>query len=304
MTTAQSEIDWQSTKTTVLQRNRHMFNNSDMSDISFTCEGSDKVFYAHKYVLGTSSVVFKAMFYGDLAEKNSVVHLSDTVENSFEQFLRYLYTDACNLTANNAASIMYLSKKYMVSSLTLKCVNLLKQSIKADNATSILEDAVHFDEKSLENSCWEFIKSNTKQVVASKDFNNISQTTLASLLKLDCVDASEVELFRAMLNWSDFQCVKNGMEATRENMRSVIGDAIYNLRFLAMSQYEFAVNVATSGLLTTEEIVPIYNKFSGIQSPDLKWKLSNKRSQAKFCYVDINAEENNANPKNKRRKRN
>ena len=87
MASAQPGVDWQSTKTTVSERNQHMFNNSDMSDISFTCEGSDKIFYAHKYVLGTSSAVFHAMFYGDLAEKNSVVHLSDTDEKSFEEFL-------------------------------------------------------------------------------------------------------------------------------------------------------------------------------------------------------------------------
>ena len=285
MATAQPEVDWQSTKRTVSERNRHMFNNSDMSDISFTCEGSDKIFYAHKYVLGTSSAVFHAMFYGDLAEKNSVVHLTDTDDKSFEEFMRFLYTDACNLTADNAVLVMYLAKKYMVPSLTLKCVSVLKGSINAGNATTILEHAVHFDEKNLENSCWEFIKSNTKKVVVSKHFNDISQTTLAGVLKLDCVDVSEVELFRVVLNWSDFQCSRKRLEPTRENKRSVIGDAIYDLRFLAMSQYEFAVNVVTSGLLTAEEMIPIYNKFSGIQSPDLKWKLSNKRFQARYhCH--------------------
>ena len=67
-----------------------------------------------------------------------------------------------------------------------------------------------------------FIKSNTKQVVASDDFNNISQKTLASLLKLDCLDISEVELFQAVLKWSDFQCSKKDVEATRENRRSVM----------------------------------------------------------------------------------
>ena len=67
------------------------------------------------------------------------------------------------------------------------------------------------------------------------------------------------------------------MNPTRENKRSVIGDAIYNLRFLAMSQNEFAQNVAASGLLTAEEMIPIYNKFNGVQSPDLKWTISKKR---------------------------
>ena len=124
MATAQPEVDWQSTKKTVSERNRHMFNNSDMSDISFTCEGSDKIFYAHKFVLGTSSAVFHAMFYGDLAEKNSVVHLSDTDEKGFEEFV---YTDECDLTADNAVLVMHLAKKYMVPLLTLKCVNILNK---------------------------------------------------------------------------------------------------------------------------------------------------------------------------------
>jgi hypothetical protein len=49
-----------------------------------------------------------------------------------------------------------------------------------------------------------------------------------------------------VLKWSNFQCSKRDIEATRENRRSVIGDAIYDLRFLAMNEKEFAQNVATS----------------------------------------------------------
>ena len=112
-------------------------------------------------------------------------------------------------------------------------------------------------------------------MVASTDFNNISQKTLASLLRRNVLDIVEIELFRAVLKWSDFQCSKKG---TMESKRSVIDDAIYDLRFFAMTQEEFAQNVATSGLLTAEEIVLIYNKFNGIDSLDLKRKQSGKRS--------------------------
>jgi hypothetical protein len=232
------------------------------------------------------------MFYGDLAEKNSIVHLSDTDEKSLGEFLRFLYTDACNLTTDNVISVMYLSKKYIVSSLTEKCVNNLASSIKAENVMSILEQATHFDESKLEMSCWQFIKSNTKQAVASTDFNNVSQKTLASLLRLNELNIVEVELFRAVLKWSNFQCSKRDIEATRENRRSVIGDAIYDLRFLAMNEKEFSLNVAASGLLTAEEIVPIYTKFNGIYSPGLKWKLSDKRS-----ISDISSEKRSMNDK-------
>ena len=105
----QPELDWQSLKKSVSERNRHMFNNSDMSNISFTCEGSDKIIYAHKYVLGTSSAVFHAMFYDDLAAKNSVINLKDTDEESFQEFLRFIYTDECNLKTDNIINICHVS---------------------------------------------------------------------------------------------------------------------------------------------------------------------------------------------------
>ena len=74
-------------KKTVLERNCHMFNNPLMSDIKFTCgESKRKYFYAHKYVLATSSPVFYAMFYGHLAEKNSVIHLEDAMKKALKSF--------------------------------------------------------------------------------------------------------------------------------------------------------------------------------------------------------------------------
>ena len=62
--------DWQSSKKTVLERNTFMFDNELMSDVSFVCGKSRRIFHAHKYVLATSSAVFFAMFYGNLAQKN------------------------------------------------------------------------------------------------------------------------------------------------------------------------------------------------------------------------------------------
>ena len=35
------------------------------------------------------------MFYGDLAEKGSTIHLPDSDEESFEFFVRFLYTEDC-----------------------------------------------------------------------------------------------------------------------------------------------------------------------------------------------------------------
>jgi hypothetical protein len=287
MASVPSDIDWQSTKNTVLERNSHMFNNSDMSDISFTCEGSDKILYAHKYVLATSSAVFNAMFYGDLAEKNSVVHLSDTDEKSLEEFLRFLYTDECNLTTDNVMSVMNLSKKYIVLSLTEYVKAQLIRDTEPGNVLVILEQAIHFEEKDLEAKCWQVIEWRTSEVVNSANFINIKQTTLASLLKRNNLTIPELDLFQAVLKWTNHQCSQKSLELTTENRRSVIGEAVYDLRFIAINQEEFAKHVSKSGLLIAEELVPIYEKFNKVESPLLKWELPEREKPFKATNKKI-----------------
>ena len=96
--------DWQSSKKTVLQRNAYMFNNELMSDVSFTCGESRRIFHAHKYVLATSSAVFFAMFYGEIPPKEFPIRIEDAEEESFKEFLRFLYTDDSKITAEKVKS--------------------------------------------------------------------------------------------------------------------------------------------------------------------------------------------------------
>ena len=285
MASVQCIVDWQSTTNSILERNCHMFNISDMSDISFTCDASDKTFCAHKYVLATSSAVFHAMFYGSLAEKESIVRLPDTNEEILEQFLKFLYMEDCALTADNVFAILYLAKKYIVPSLKEKCTNFLMENLNPENVLDVLDQVTRFDEEDLKRHCWKVIQSNTSKVVASDNFNNISQATLAKLLMRDNLNVQEVELFHAVLKWIDFQCSCKNLEPTSKNRRSVIGKAIYGLRFFSMSHKEFVEHVAKSGLLTSDELVPIYEKFLvGVDSPALKWKLQNRKPGNMFRF--------------------
>ncbi len=279
-----SSVDWQSTKKTVLERSCHMFNNPFMSDIKFTCEDSTKSFYAHKYVLGTSSAVFHAMFYGDLAETKAVVHLSDTDEESLEQFLCFIYTDKCDLTADNVVSVMYLSKKYIVPFLTEKCVKIMENCLDVENVLRILEQAIHFDEGELEMKCLHLVESHTAEVASTEAFNNISQKTLTSILKRDNLNIPEVELFQAVLKWCDEQCSKTQLEVSGENRRAVLQDAVYDIAFLSMSHEDFAKHVHLSGLLSAEEMVSVYGKLGGIEVPCVKWK---RRKQKQKSFVRI-----------------
>ena len=278
MATSQQDLyqDWQSTKKTVLERSRYMFNNPFMSDVALSCDGSDKKFFAHKYVLGTSSAVFYAMFYGELAEKNSVVNLSDTDDVILEQFLRFLYTDECNLTEDNAMLVLYLAKKYIVPLLADKCIEFLKGIFTEENVLTLLDQADQLDERKLENKCWDFIELNASVVINSAAFTDIKQTTLVTLLKRDALNVKEVDLFKAVVKWSEAECSRKGIEANPKNKRTVLGNAIYQVRFLSMTAEEFAKNVSRTGVLSAEELVLFYGTLSGLKRLSRVWNMTER----------------------------
>ena len=281
--------NWQSSEKTVLQRNAYMFDNELMSDIAFTCGESSRIFHAHKYVLATSSVVFYSMFYGNLAEKESPIRITDAEEESFKEFLRYLYTDDCEMTAENAVQVMYLAKKYLISSLTEKCCKVLEACIKPDNVLAVLEQAVRFDEKGLEAKCWNNVSEKTQECVNTEAFCYIGLHTLNALLKTETLAITEVELFKGVLKWVDSECARQGIniEEDKTARRPVLGDCVYEIRFLEMSQEDFEKYVSPSGIFTGTEIARIRQKLEGQDVPNLEWKEHKKwRSIVNFSRFD------------------
>ena len=277
--------DWQSSKKTISERNAYMFNNELMSDVSFTCGESSRIFHAHKYVLATSSAVFFAMFHGDLAQKESTIRIVDTEEKSFEEFLRFLYTDECKITAENAIGVMYLAKKYLIPSLAEKCSMVLEENIKPDNVFMVLEQAVQFDGKNLEEKCWDIVSTKTLDCINSEAFSRIGSYAMSALLKRKELTVAEVELFKAVLKWVDSECARQGITDIDKNKtarRRVLDDSVYDIRFLDMSAEDFTKYVSFTGILTETEVIGIFQKLCGSDVADLKWKKQGPRGPPKI----------------------
>ena len=266
--------DWQSSKKTVLQRNAYMFDNELMSDLSFTCGESRRIFHAHKYVLATSSSVFFAMFYGEIPPKEFPIRIEDGEEESFEEFLRFLYTDDCKITAENAIGVLYLAKKYLISSLAEKCCEIIEASIKPENVFAVVEQAIQLDEKELEEKSWDIVSEKTQECLHSEAFCNIGLHTLNALLRKERLAVTEVELFKAVLKWTDCECPRQGIniEENKTARRRILGESVYEIRFLEMSQEDFAKHVSPTEILTDREMVCLFQKLNGLDVGDLKWK--------------------------------
>uniref|UniRef100_A0A914QXF7 BTB domain-containing protein n=1 Tax=Panagrolaimus davidi TaxID=227884 RepID=A0A914QXF7_9BILA len=86
------------------------FKTKKNTDVTFVIHG--KELEAHKLIVTSRSPVLEAMVYNDLAPKNGKHLIGDpkiTFED-FENFLQFLYTDKCEMTAENIENLLHLSK--------------------------------------------------------------------------------------------------------------------------------------------------------------------------------------------------
>lgn len=217
------------------QRNKRMYNNSLMSDISFIVKdnatGKKASIPAHKYVLSIGSPVFFRMFYGELAEKSDSMELVDADSESLLEILRFLYSDECKLTARCVLRVMYLAEKYMVNGLLEICTDFLMNEIDADNVFEMLTQCEFFrDTEKLQQRCWNIVDLQTRQCLLSKNFMEISEGILNDLVKRDTLNIDEQELFQAILTWAEVKCRMSCLESKPHNIKELLGDALSQIR--------------------------------------------------------------------------
>jgi len=73
--------------------------------------------------------VFKAMFYGELAETSDAIELPDCDYESLLELFCYMHSDEVNLSGSNVMGVLYLAKKYMVPSLVKRCTEYLQDHL-------------------------------------------------------------------------------------------------------------------------------------------------------------------------------
>ena len=218
---------------------------------------------AHKFILAIVSPVFEAMFYGELAETKDTIELPDCDNESLLELFRYMYSDEVNLSGSNVMGVSYLAKKYMVPSLTDKCMEYLKEKLDPSNVFIILPFAQKYEDKTLVDRCWNVIDEQTEAAVNSDEFETIEKSLLEGVIARDNLMIEEVALFQAVVRWATKQCEKQGLVADGKVKRRIIGEkAIKAIRFPLMTMEEFASVVIDTNLLTTDETNGLFKFFA------------------------------------------
>ena len=263
------ETNWQTARPTIRERAKFMLNNDRLSDVKFIATKSNdeserkQVIPAHKFILAIGSPVFEAMFYGELAETKDTIELPDCDYESLLELFRYMYSDEVNLSGSNVMGVLYLAKKYMVPSLTDKCMEYLKEKLDPSNVFIILPFAQKYEDKTLVDRCWNVIDEQTEAAVNSDGFEMIEKSLLEGVIARDNLMIEEVALFQAVVRWATKQCEKQGLVADGKVKRRIIGErAIKAIRFPLMTKEEFASVVIDTNLLTTEETNGLFKFFA------------------------------------------
>lgn len=275
-----SEENWQTTRNTLREKNKFMFNNPLISDVKFVIsdlDGKKVTIPAHKYVLAIASPVFFAMFYGELSERKEFIDVPDCDAESFLEFLRYLYCDEAQLNGNCVISVMYLAEKYIVPSLMEKCSTFLEKRLDGENVFTVLPQAMAYSDKTLMKRCWEVADDCAEDAINSEAFFELDNAILEAVLERDSFGIEEVELFRAVDLWSRKECERQGWSTERKNRRKALGKAINLIRFQVMTKNEFTDIVASSRLLNADEFSSLLSYFNSGQTTPVKWGNSFKK---------------------------
>eukprot|EP00930_Biecheleria_cincta_P047017 TRINITY_DN32521_c0_g1_i1.p1 TRINITY_DN32521_c0_g1~~TRINITY_DN32521_c0_g1_i1.p1 ORF type:complete len:686 (-),score=105.63 TRINITY_DN32521_c0_g1_i1:26-2044(-) len=145
-------------------------------------------------------------------------------------------------------------------------------------------DKIHFSGRMLDTELttlvdelrlksWMEIQKGTEVALSGEDFLDEDIFTIRSILSLECLTTTEIQLFRALNEWAERRCRQQGVAATGENKRQQLGkETLMRVRFPTMTPEQFQWEVIPSGILLyeeTQQVLRTVNKSDGRTAQDL-----------------------------------
>lgn len=292
--TAEAETNnklWQDTLDTWKSRISYLHGNDHMSDCSFILNnGSKRIeIKSHKLVLGSCSPEFYNLYFLCGATNLNEIIVSDVTENALNQFVYFVYKETADLNLSIIWDVLKLAKLYAVQSLLRFCGVFLEQNITNANVFSIFDKISNFDLPYCESKCMAILSQSSVGIYKNPDFCSISQESLKKLLSFDKLPGKEIEIYQAVLRWSEKFCEKNDRWITTENKRFALGSSVNLIRFCSMPIEEF--NICTNDtILTKDEIIDIFRNIASGGATESKFSSIKRQSDRKMGEIPANTE--------------
>lgn len=191
-----------------------LYLNDEYSDIILKVDGTK--FHAHKVILAARSEYFRALLFGGMREsQQSEIELKDTSIDAFKALLKYIYTSHMSLATlkeDTVLDILGLAHQYGFVDLEAAISDYLRQTLSIQDACAIFDAARLYHLHYLTKVCATFMDAHAPEIIAHHSFNQLSSEGLIELVSRDSFYASEIEIFRAVVEWIKTNNVGPGTE--------------------------------------------------------------------------------------------
>ena len=216
-------------------------------------------------------------------------------------FFSYLYTDNVKLDYHTASKLAPLALMYKVSGLLNETIKCLFEQVTPSNACSAFEIAHLTKSADLKMKCMYIITNTAREAIRSNDFMKLCPECVSRITESTDLNASEDEVFEALIDWGEHECLRNKMEISPSNVRKALGNIFYNIRFPAMNDSYYKREVEPKDYLTTEEKDVIAKFKSGSAKKDLLPFKVHPRVNVQYhavmrCQLDQKLREHSGKP--------
>ena len=241
-----------------IHRFGHLVANPFYADLKFVMIDDNNIeIPAHKLIVSTISDEMRKMIYGMFNNDFTKSHLEvrETSATTFTEVLRFIYTEKTNITEDNAVEMLNVSNYYAIENLEKQCINFLLDRINSINAcTMYAYFSQNYDYGKLAETCKKVIQKTTKTAFDSEGFYQMDANQITELLKIDVLNISELNLYKALLNWAENECKKRNLDTNATNKRNVLcgAEKFIRLRTVTLDQFEDCIRLEPQFFNETE----------------------------------------------------
>ena len=215
---------------------------------------------------------------------NIVLALGKLDELIFFFLSRFIYEEAFSIDMTNVEKILYAAEKYDVEQLKHKCDEFLTKNIdESSNVLQTLELSQQYQLSNLSKKALECIALQPNKYIESDEFTDLSKDTLKSILSCDDLPLEEIKVYNAALRWAETKCDQQKLSVSDENIRQVLGEILYLIRFPAMGIDTFCKEIVDRNFLISSEKIDIFKQFSNHTTKSSKFQ----NHQRKYPYTRV-----------------
>ncbi|CAG8447557.1 13961_t:CDS:2 [Funneliformis mosseae] len=186
-----------------------LVNSPRFSDVTFRVIDDnfrEKVFYAHKGILATSSPVFEAMLTNGMKESfEDEIKLCQANHSAFLSLLTFIYTSHVNIVSlRNAENLLELADRFEIIYVREECLRYFRLELNVDNVWGIWAISEKYCCAKTSSTCRDFVALYFDNLLDNSSTLHADPNILQLALENDEANVnSEEKIYELVVRWAN-----------------------------------------------------------------------------------------------------